>query len=365
MSSPQGQIACLILGAFVFFSTLGLCTTPTAVAAEPALFRPEKLAEMDEAILQAIAEKRCPGGVLWFEHRGISYHKAYGNRAVVPSVERMTEDTIFDAASLTKVVACTPAVMLLVERGKVKLDDPVQTYIPEFKGGGKEKITVRQLMTHTSGLRPDIETRSDWHGQQTAIQKASEETLQAEPGTVFRYSDINYFLLGEVVQRASGKKLEEFVAMEIYKPLRMVDTGYLPPKSKFSRIAPTEVVNGAPYRGVVHDPTARHMGGVAGHAGLFFTAADLARYARMLLNQGTLDGVRIFKPETVRLMTTVQTPSSVPARRGLGWDIDSGFSGPRGKFFPLGSFGHTGWTGTSIWIDPYSDSFLIFLSNRN
>ena len=171
------------------------------------------------------------GGVLWFEHQGQVYHKAYGNRAVVPEIEPMTEDTIFDAASLTKVVACTPAMMLLIERGQVKLDEPVQTYIPEFKGDGKEAVTVRQLMTHTSGLRPDIETRTDWHGQKAAIEKACEEKLQAKPGTVFRYSDINFFLLGEIVQRVSGKPLEEFVASEIYRPLKMVDTGYLPTKA--------------------------------------------------------------------------------------------------------------------------------------
>jgi CubicO group peptidase (beta-lactamase class C family) len=329
------------------------------------VFRPEKLAEMDAAIVQAIADKKCPGGVLWLEHRGVGYHKAYGNRALVPSVEPMTENTIFDAASLTKVVACTPAVMLLVERGQVKLDAPVQTYIPEFRGDGKEAITVRHLMTHTSGLRPDIETKTDWHGQQTAIQKACEEKLQAPPGTVFRYSDINFFLLGEIVQRVSRQPLEEFVAREIYRRLEMKDSGYLPPKSKLARVAPTEVVDGKPYRGVVHDPTARHMGGVAGHAGLFVTAPDLARYARMLLNYGTLNGVRIFKPETVKLMTSVQTPESVSVRRGLGWDIDSGYSGPRGKIFPAGSYGHTGWTGTSIWIDPFSQTLLIFLSNRN
>jgi uncharacterized protein YbbC (DUF1343 family)/CubicO group peptidase (beta-lactamase class C family) len=336
--------------------------TPAAAATG---FRPDKLQEMDAAINQAIAGEKCPGGVLWVEHKGASYHKAYGHRALVPAIEPMTEDTIFDAASLTKVVACTPAMMLLIERGKVKLDDTVQTYIPEFKGGGKETITVRQLMTHISGLRGDIETKSDWKGQQTAIQKACEEKLQTPPGEAFRYSDINFFLLGEIVQRVSGMPLEKFVEREVYKPLRMKDTGYLPLKSKLKRIAPTEVLNGTPWRGTVHDPTARHMGGVAGHAGLFFTAADLARYARMLLNEGTLNGVRIFKPETVRLMTSVQTPENVSARRGLGWDIGSGYSGPRGKLFPFGSYGHTGWTGTSIWIDPASQTFVIFLSNRN
>jgi uncharacterized protein YbbC (DUF1343 family)/CubicO group peptidase (beta-lactamase class C family) len=320
---------------------------------------------MDSAVQQAIAEKRCPGGVLWLESRGASYHKAYGNRAVVPSIEPMTEDTIFDAASLTKVVACTPAVMWLIEHGKIVLDEPVRTYIPEFAGEGRDSVTVRHLLTHTSGLRPDIETRTDWHGQAEAIRKACEERLQSVPGTVFRYSDINFFMLGEIVQRVSKTPLQDFVREKIYAPLGMSDTGYLPAETNMLRIAPTEVVAGKPWRGVVHDPTARHMGGVAGHAGLFFTASDLAKYARMLLNGGQLDGIRIFKPETVRLMTTVQPPESLTARRGLGWDIDSGYSGPRGRLFPLGSYGHTGWTGTSIWIDPFSQTFLIFLSNRN
>ncbi len=339
-------------------------SAPPAKAAAPS-FREDKLAEMDAAITRAIADKKCPGGVLWLEHGAANYHKAYGQRALVPAPEPMTEDTIFDAASLTKVVACTPAMMLLVERGLVNLDERVQAYIPEFTGDGKENITVRQLMTHTSGLRGDIETRTDWRGQPAAIEKACAEKLQSSPGTAFRYSDINFFLLGEIVQRVSHQPLEKFVAQEVYRPLGMVDTGYLPSADKLSRIAPTEVVQGKPYRGTVHDPTARKMGGVAGHAGLFTTAADLARYARMLLNRGSLDGVRIFKPETVDLMTSVQTPESLTVRRGLGWDIGSGYSGPRGKLFPIGSYGHTGWTGTSIWIDPFSQSFVIFLSNRN
>jgi uncharacterized protein YbbC (DUF1343 family)/CubicO group peptidase (beta-lactamase class C family) len=270
----------------------------------------------------------------------------------------------------------------LIEEGKVKLDEPVQTYIPEFKGGGaetkaadgkittgpgKETITVRQLLTHTSGLIPDIETKSDWHGRETAYKMACATKLRSNPGTVFTYSDVNLFMVGAIVERVSGMKLEDFVQKEIYEPLKMTDTGYLPPKEKWGRIAPTQYVSEDSkemLRGVVHDPTARHMGGVAGHAGLFSTVADLSRYARMLLNEGELDGVRIFKPETVKLMTSVQTPKGMRDRRGLGWDIDSGFSRPRGKLFPRGSFGHTGWTGTCIWIDPYSKTFFIFLSNR-
>jgi CubicO group peptidase (beta-lactamase class C family) len=340
------------------------CSTPKHQAE---VFRAEKLAAMDAAILQAIADNKCPGGVLWVERNGASYHKAFGSRVLVPEREVMTEDTIFDAASLTKVVACAPAVMLLVERGAVELDVPVKTYIAEFTGGGKDAVTVRQLLNHTSGLRPDVETKSDWRGQAEAVRKAcEEEKLQTVPGTVFKYSDINFFLLGEIVQRASGMPLEVFVQHEIYGPLKMWDTGFLPPRGKLSRIAPTEAENGnPPWRGVVHDPTCRKMGGVAGHAGLFTTAADLARYARMLVQLGELDGVRVFKPETVRQMTSVQTPPEILERRGLGWDIDSPYSGPRGGKFPVGSYGHTGWTGTSLWIDPFSKTFVIFLSNRN
>lgn len=328
-------------------------------------FRPDKLAEMDTTILSVIASNQISGGVLWVEHNGVAYHKAFGSRAIIPAREPMTEDTIFDAASLTKVVACTPAVMLLVERGAMKLDAPVKTYIPEFTGDGRDEITVRQLLTHVSGLPPDIETKTDWHGQAEAIRKACEIKLQSPSGRTFKYSDINFFLLGEIVQRVSGLPLEVFVQREVFQPLKMRDAGYLPAKEKLSRIAPTEVVNGVPYRGVVHDPTARHMGGVAGHAGLFLTAKDLARYARMLLNLGELDGVRIFKPETVQLMTSVQTSPEISAKRGLGWDIATNFSGPRGDIFPIGSYGHTGWTGGSVWIDPASKTFVIFLSNRN
>ena len=340
-------------------------TCAAAFTAGSAEFRAEKLEQIDDAVQQAIQDHACPGGVLWLEHQGAVYHKAYGNRALVPKPEPMTEDTIFDLASLTKVMACTPAIMLLVERGQVHLEDAVHAYIPEFSGGDKDAVTVKHLMLHISGLPGDIETQSDWHGQPVAIAKACSETLRSTPGTAFRYSDINFFLLGEIVQRVSHQPLEEFVAQEIFTPLGMSDTGYLPPQSKIDRIAPTEVVVGKPYRGIVHDPTARHMGGVAGHAGLFSTASDMARYARMLLNGGELDGVRIFKPETVQLMTTVQSPPELPARRGLGWDIDTGYSGPRGGIFPIGSYGHTGWTGTSIWIDPFSKTFVIFLSNRN
>ena len=328
------------------------------------VFRPNKLAAMDAAIETAIAHHQCPGGVLWLERDGDVYCKAYGDRAVVPDTEPMTVDTIFDLASLTKVVATTPAVMLLIQRGQVKLDAPVCTYIPEFTGDGRERVTVRELLTHTSGLPPDLPAYG-WHGYSTAIHMACATKLQSVPGTTFKYSDINFILLGEIVQRVTQMPLQVFVQREIYGPLKMDDTEFLPPNSKRARIAPTAMLNGRPMRGIVEDPSARRMGGVAGDAGLFSTASDLARYARMMLNNGELDGAHIFSPETVRLMTTPQAPPAARVLHGLGWDIDSPYSGPRGSLFPIGSYGHTGWTGTSIWIDPFSKTFVIFLSNRN
>ena len=207
--------------------------------------------------------------------------------------------------------------------------------------------------------------KPDWSGYDAAIKLACMEKLSSAPGKKVTYSDTSMIVLGEIVRRVSGMPLDQFAKREIYEPLGMKDTGFNPPSEKLARIAPTEVEDGVPVRGVVHDPRARRMGGVAGHAGLFFIASDLARYARMLLNLGELDGVRIFNPETVKLMTSVRTPPNVESRRGLGWDIDSNFSGPRGKLFPLGSYGHTGWTGTSLWIDPFSKTFVIFLLNRN
>ncbi|MBN2506142.1 MAG: beta-lactamase family protein [Verrucomicrobia bacterium] len=344
----------------VLAALAGVC----GCAHKPPAFNAAKLSEMDAAIHHAIAASNCPGGVLWLEHRGRIYTRPYGHRALEPQPEPMTPDTIFDLASLTKVVACTPAVMLLVERGQLRLDDPVARFIPEFTGGAKEQVTVRQLLNHTSGLRPDVSTRPAWEGYDTAIRLACAEQLRTAPGAAFRYSDINFFLLGDIVRRVSGMGLEQFVEREICRPLKMHDTGFLPPASKRARIAPTQRVGTNWLRGTVHDPTSRYMGGVAGHAGLFSTAPDLARYARMLLHSGTLDGRRIFQPATVQHMTGVQTPPHLDARRGFGWDIDSGYSRPRGRLFALGSYGHTGFTGTCLWIDPFSKTFWMFLSNR-
>ena len=249
------------------------CKTPPQRTTASFNFLPDKLTAIDEAILQAIADHRMPGAVLWLEHSGTNYHKAYGERALYPGAESMTEDTIFDAASLTKVIATTPAIMLLVQRGLVKIDAPVQDYIEEFRRDGKDAITVRHLLTHTSGLRAGLSPRPE--GARSAIHMACQEKVTNAPGTFFRYSDINFILLGELVQRVSGQPLQQFTLEQIFRPLGMKDTRYLPWSENQPRLAPTERDGTNWLRGVVHDPTARAMEGVAGHAGLFTTASDL------------------------------------------------------------------------------------------
>ena len=334
----------------------------SAATAAPT-FLPQKLAAMDAAVADAIAAKKIPGGVLWVERAGESYSRAYGQRAVVPTPEPLTADTIYDSASLTKVVATTTAVMHLVERGRLELDAPVARYLPAFAAHGKDAVTVRQLLTHHSGLRAGLPRTPAWSGYAAAIERACAEKLVGVPGGTFLYSDINFIVLGELVRIASGLPLDAYAAKEIFLPLGLGDTGFIPAATKLDRIAPTELTAGTMLRGVVHDPTARAMDGVAGHAGLFTTASDLARFCRMLLGGGQLDGVRILSAASVAEMTRVQTDGS--NRRGLGWDLDSSFSGPRGRWFPAGtSYGHTGFTGTSLWLDPSTQTFVLFLSNR-
>jgi CubicO group peptidase (beta-lactamase class C family) len=316
------------------------------------------------AIQQAVWDRVIAGATWHAEREGRWREGCYGFRAKVPEKEPITQDTIFDLASLTKVVATTPSIMLLVEQGKVKLDAPVQTYIPQFGGGARARITVRHLMVHTSGLKPGLPRNPAWSGYNSGIGWACVTFPTTEPDEKFRYSDINFILLGEIVRRVSGEPLDSFAAKHIFQPLGMKDTSFNPPASWRTRIAPTEKDETETLlRGVVHDPTSRHMGGVAGHAGLFSTAQDLSRYARMILNDGELDGVRVLKPETIRLMTTPHTPANMKDKRALGWDMETAYSKPRGTFGTT-SFGHTGFTGTCLWIDPASRSFYIFLSSR-
>ncbi len=313
---------------FLFALALARCSFAPA-------FDAPALRAVDRAVLEAVEQHRIPGGVLWIERDGEIYHRAYGNRALVPALEGMTEDTIFDAASITKVVATAPSVRILIERGLVKLDAPLSTYLPEFTD---DAVTVRHLLTHTAGLRPGIAAAD-------VIPAALAERPLNRPGAVFRYSDVNFILLGELVRRVSGETLEVFARKNVFEPPGMKDTSFRPAQT--ARVAPTE--NGL--HGVVHDPTARRMGGVAGHAGMFTTAGDLAKFARFALQNAASFGADI-------------TPPEVAVRRGFGFDLDSPYSRPRGDLFPHGSFGHTGWTGGFLWIDPSSRAFYIFLSNR-
>jgi len=322
-------------------------------------------AALDDAVNLAIHDRRIPGAVLIVGHKGhIVHRKAYGNRAEVPQIEKMTLDTIFDCASLTKVVATTSCLMKLFEEGKFRLNDKVTDYIPEFQGG-KSEITLRNLMTHFSGLRPDVPLTPEWKGYETGIHLACTDPPAGPPGVQHVYSDINFELLGELVHRLSGETLAEYSRKHVFVPLGMKDAMYQPPASLIPRIAPTEKLpkTGEILRGIVHDPTARNMGGIAGHAGLFATGDDLARFAQMMLNMGKLDGKRFFSPLTVEKFTEPQTPPDQPILRGFGWDIDSPYSGNRGELFPIGSYGHTGFTGTSLWIDPTSQTYVILLTN--
>jgi CubicO group peptidase (beta-lactamase class C family) len=410
----------------------------------------------------AIAAQRLPGGVVVIGHGGrIAFHQAYGSRKLAGEpgldgspapAEPMTEDTIFDLASLTKCLATATAVMQLYEQGKVQFDDPVQKYLPDFNAANdprRAKVTVRMLLTHTSGEGIDVNLQDPWGldvaDKTEGIHRALTTPLQSGPGEVFRYSDINYILLGALIEKLTGEAEDVYVQQNVFAPLGMADTHYLPPAkacgphtmrgaaiawapapegqvelacpagswstSLLPRIAPTALDEesradpsknpdyGYLLRGTVHDPTARRMGGVAGHAGVFSTAHDVSIYAQALLDR-LADRPSKFplKQATLELMTTPQQPGHTPqqleaandaAREaiattpnttdpllapnypaiagqqlfGFGWDIDTDYSKPRGLIFPIGSFGATGFTGTSLWMDPGSDTYVILLAN--
>jgi uncharacterized protein YbbC (DUF1343 family) len=370
----QRFCAAVAASALVLMSAARLGDAQTLPSKSPSDIDLARLEAIEPLVRHDIEQKRLPGAVVLVGVGDrIVYQKAIGDRALAPAREPMTLDTIFDLASLTKVVATTTSVMLLIEQGKLRLIDRVSTFIPGFERYGKADITVRHLLTHVSGLRPDVDLGDTWIGTENAIKLAIEEVPTSPPGTRFVYSDINFFLLGEIVKRVSGQRLDEFAQEHVFTRLGMKDTMFNPPASLRARIAPTESCTpfGWPcegpdtkmLRGVVHDPTARRMDGVAGHAGLFGTAADLAIFCRMVLRGGSYRGTRVLAPLTVAKMTT-PVPSEDRNLRALGWDIDSSYSSNRGELLPVGSFGHTGFTGTSIWIDPATRMFVVFLSNR-
>jgi uncharacterized protein YbbC (DUF1343 family)/CubicO group peptidase (beta-lactamase class C family) len=315
---------------------------------------------IDSIVQDAIQEEQIPGAVVLVGHDGeVVYRKAFGHRALEPRREPMTLDTIFDIASLTKVVATTTAVMQLAERGEIRMNEPVAKYLPEFSQNGKDDVTVRELLTHHSGLPKDLDLKEIWQGRATALRMAYASMLEFPPGSRFLYSDVNFITLGALVEKVSGTSLDQYCAKRIFTPLKMTHTRFLPPAAWRPKIAPTQYdEHDHMLRGVVHDPTARRMGGVAGHAGVFSTADDLSRLAQALLN-----GSPVLSGLSVEKMSTPQQPPTSQVLRGFGWDIDSPFSSNRGDLLPVGSFGHTGFTGTSLWIDPTTRTYIIILTN--
>ncbi|MFC4158573.1 exo-beta-N-acetylmuramidase NamZ domain-containing protein [Chitinimonas lacunae] len=342
-----------MLGAF-FLSVAALAAPPTAEqlrtwSAVPALVERE------------IWAGRLPGAVVLIgDSTGVRYRATIGHRRSAAVSEPLTPDTLFDLASLTKPLVTATAVLQLAEQGRLALDEPVARYWPSFAVHGKQAVTVRQLLAHTSGLRAGLPPQRRPRDRAAILQAVAAERLQTPPGQQVEYSDLNFIALGYLVERVSGLSLQRYGQERIFGPLAMLDTGFLPDVSKYLRIAPTEV-----NIGVVHDPTARAMGGVAGHAGLFGSADDLARFARMVLGGGQLDGRRILRRESVAAMTLPQIPLSQREWRGLGWRLEAPLLAGREQLPSVGAIGHTGFTGTGLWIDPVSDRFVVVLSHRH
>jgi CubicO group peptidase (beta-lactamase class C family) len=358
----------------IVFSLL-CCVSSAVLATEPY----DRIAPLVE---KAIADKQLPGAVV-LVGRGeqVLYRKAFGFKTYSPAAPVTTLDTVFDLASLTKPLVTTTLIMQLVERGELRLTDPVGKYLQQLTDAEVKNITMLQLLTHSSGLADGFDRRTFWQGKAGLDAALAKLKLKTKPDQQFVYSDIGFILLGLVAEQITKQPLNVVAEQRIFQPLQMKDSRYLPldtPQQDLAyqqRIAPTENLKGDPdyqkllpnyvhayLHAVVHDPTALRLGGVAGHAGVFGTAEDLALFAQMLLNDGELKGQRLLSPLAVkRLLTPVVIGNH---SRALGWDMQTGYSAPKGDLLPPGSFGHTGFTGTSIWIDPASRTYLILLSNR-
>jgi uncharacterized protein YbbC (DUF1343 family) len=320
----------------------------------------EALESVSAAVRESIRAGETPGAVVLIGHAGaVVYRRAFGRIGFDPAAAALTPETLFDLASLTKVVATTPAVVKLAAAGRLALDRPAATYWPAFASRGKAAITVRGLLTHYSGLRPGVPARPAWSGEQEALDRIAADAPVHPPGERFVYSDVNFIVLGELVRRTSGESLEAYCRREIFAPLGMRETLFRPPPALRPRIAPT--TDGL--RGVVHDPTTRRMGGVSGAAGLFATADDLSRLAQALIDEGRHPGGALLDPESVAALGTPQSPAGKLPRRGLGWAIASD-GGSLSALLPPGSFAHKGYTGTLLWIDPPSRTHLVVLANR-
>ena len=317
-------------------------------------------------IERRVAEGLVPGAVAAVGRADeILFLRAFGHRALRPRRERMTERTILDLASLTKVMVTAPLVVERASRREISLLDPLERHLSETRGARIGPIPLHMLLTHTAGFQAD-NPLEDYSGTKADLVAAiAREPLESEPGTAFRYSDVGYVLLQLVLERISRRRLDRLAEAEIFRPLRFRDTRFGTAPEDRPRCAPTEAVAGRWLRGRVHDPRARAaaLRGVAGHAGVFGTAAEVARFCAMILGRGVWEGRRILSEETIRGMTTDQCGGNLGVRRGFGFDIESPYSAPRGRTFSAHSFGHTGWTGVSVWIDPEQDGYLALLTN--
>lgn len=359
-------VACAVWSLSVFWLTCGASAAPPKLehaAPEEVEMDSRRLAHIDTVVAEGLARKRMPGCVVLVGRRNrIVMEKAYGYRQLLPTKQVMTTDTVFDLASLTKPIATATSVMRLLEAGRVRLSDPVAKHIPEFAAQGKGKITILHLLTHQGGLIPDNAISEYQQGSVQALRNVMATKPIADPEKRFVYTDVGFIVLAELVRRLTGQNIHDYTQTTLFGPLGMTETGYLPAAALQQRAAPTEQRDKRWIQGEVHDPRAYLLGGIAGHAGLFSTARDLAVYAQMMASGGSYRDVRILQPETVQTMTQhVAVPGAL---RALGWDVRSGYSSNRGDLFSNRAFGHGGFTGTVLWIDPELELFVIFLSNR-
>ena len=374
MPNPSTSLHPRVQRVFTAAVIIAALLTPPVKAATPPVIDDARFHAADDLIAAAIKSGDIPGAVLLVgQNDRVVYRKTYGHRSIEPVKHAMTTDTVFDLASVTKPVAAATSIMILVDRGKLRVTDRVSDHLPGFGVNGKADITVEQLLIHTSGLTPDNHLRDYGHGPAKAINRILSLKPTWTPGSRFKYSDVGYMVLGMIVQKIDGRPLDLFLRDELCAPLSMNATSYNPPASWRPRIAPTTQREGATGKrwliGEVHDPRAIALGGVAGHAGLFSTADDLARYCRILIHGGTLDGRRVMSEATVRDMLSPRTIKRVGRdgldRRSLGFDVDTGYSSARGDRFARGTtFGHTGFTGPAIWIDRPNKCYYVFLCSR-
>lgn len=346
------------------FAASPACLGQTGLASGAETDSSHWIADIEAAVQVALEQKKMPGAVVCIGNsKQVIYHKAFGYKSLVPEKEKMSPDTVFDLASLTKPIATATSVMILLEKGQVRLRDSVATYLPDFGQNGKRSINVQKLLTHTGGLIPDNALADYQDGADTAFKKIYDLKPLWEPGSRFAYTDVGFIVLGEIVRKQSGMTLDQFAAKNIFQKLGMSETGFNPSEALAKRCAVTQRRGDQWMRGQVHDPRAFELGGIAGHAGLFSTAQDLSLYCQMFLNGGRGHHQQVLSPQTIKLMTrSYSLPGEV--KRGLGWDKLSPYSSNRGELMSSSAFGHGGFTGTALWIDPELDLFVIFLSNR-